>query len=154
MSLNLPDPNRAVGDSGHTSDTNLIIDAINTVKSQVDGIPAGPTGPTGATGPTGPQGVTGPTGPDGGTGPTGDPGATGPTGPQGPLGLTGPTGPTGPQGTDIHFKGSVATFGDLPSSGNTVNDAWIVDADGDLYVWSGSSWTNAGQIVGPTGRKN
>jgi hypothetical protein len=35
--------------------------------------------------------------------------------------------------------------------GNTVNDAWIVQSDGNLYVWTGSAWTNAGQIVGPTG---
>ena len=69
----------------------------------------------------------------------------------GPTGPRGPTGPTGPQGTDIHFVGSVATVGNLPSSGNSVNDAYIVDADGNLYVWNGSTWTDAGQIVGPMG---
>jgi hypothetical protein len=41
--------------------------------------------------------------------------------------------------------------GNLPSSGNSVNDAYIVDADGNLYVWNGSTWTDAGQIVGPQG---
>jgi hypothetical protein len=45
----------------------------------------------------------------------------------------------------------VATTGLLPSSGNTVNDAYIVDADGDLYIWNGSSWYSTGQIVGPQG---
>jgi hypothetical protein len=39
----------------------------------------------------------------------------------------------------------------LPSSGNSVNDAYIVDADGDLYVWNGAAWESVGQIVGPTG---
>ena len=68
-------------------------------------------------------------------------------------GELGPTGPTGPQGTSITVKGTVATFGQLPMGGNTVNDAWIVQSDGNLYVWTGSSWTNAGQIVGPTGNQ-
>jgi hypothetical protein len=39
----------------------------------------------------------------------------------------------------------------LPSSGNTINDAYIVTASGDLYVWNGSAWTNVGPIVGPAG---
>jgi hypothetical protein len=67
------------------------------------------------------------------------------------AGERGQIGPTGAQGTSITFKGSRATFALLPATGNAVNDAWIVDADGDLYVWNGFSWTNAGQIVGPTG---
>jgi hypothetical protein len=60
-------------------------------------------------------------------------------------------GPTGPQGASINIKGTVATVGALPSTGNTVNDAYIVTADGDLYVWTGSAWANVGQIIGPTG---
>jgi len=59
-------------------------------------------------------------------------------------------GPTGPQGTSINIVGSVATVGDLPPSGNP-NDAYIVQAGGDLYVWDGSAWTSVGQIVGPQG---
>ena len=66
-------------------------------------------------------------------------------------GSIGPTGPQGAQGTSITVKGSVAAVGNLPSSGNAVNDAWIVTANGSLYVWNGSSWVNAGPIVGPTG---
>jgi hypothetical protein len=66
-------------------------------------------------------------------------------------GSIGPTGATGAQGTSITVKGSVATVGNLPSSGNAVNDAWIVSGNGNLYVWSGSAWINAGPIVGPTG---
>lgn len=61
-------------------------------------------------------------------------------------------GEQGPQGTDIHFVGSVATVNQLPSTGNNINDAYIVDEDGDLYVWDGQlPWHNVGQIVGPQG---
>jgi hypothetical protein len=76
---------------------------------------------------------------------------TGAQGPQGATGATGPAGPTGPQGTSINVKTSVATVALLPSSGNSANDARVVDADGDLYIWGGSSWSSAGQIVGPQG---
>lgn len=117
----------------------------------------GPIGPTGAQGATGPQGATGDTGPQGVTGDTGPQGATGPqgiqgeVGPTGATGDTGPTGPTGPQGTDIHFAGSVADVASLPT-GASNNDAYIVDADGNLYVSDGAgNWTDAGQIVGPQG---
>ena len=67
------------------------------------------------------------------------------------VGLRGEIGPTGPQGTAITIKGSVSTVANLPSSGNAVNDAYVVDSDGDLYVWDGSSWNNVGKVVGPTG---
>jgi hypothetical protein len=49
------------------------------------------------------------------------------------------------------MRASVATVAALPSVGNTVNDGRIVDADGNLYIWTGSSWSDAGQIVGPQG---
>lgn len=85
-------------------------------------------------------------------GPTGPQGNTGNLGPQGPTGPQGDTGPEGPQGTSINFIGTVADVASLPSTGNSVNDAYIVEADGDLYVWdSGLSWDNVGQIVGPQG---
>jgi hypothetical protein len=57
MSLTLPDPNKVPGDANHTSDTNLIIEAINTLKSEVDGIPAGATGAKGDTGEPGAAGT-------------------------------------------------------------------------------------------------
>jgi hypothetical protein len=76
---------------------------------------------------------------------------TGAQGPQGETGPQGPAGPQGPQGTSINVKSSVATVAALPSTGNSANDARIVDADGDLYIWGGSSWSSAGQIVGPAG---
>ena len=69
-------------------------------------------------------------------------------GPQGPIG---PQGPQGPQGVAVDLQGSVALIASLPTTGNSINDAYIVDEDGDLYVWNGSSWYSAGQIVGPQG---
>ncbi len=73
------------------------------------------------------------------------------SGPQGETGPMGPQGPQGPQGVSINLKSSSLTVAALPSTGNSVNDARIVEADGDLYIWDGSSWTSAGQIVGPQG---
>lgn len=114
----------------------------------------GPTGPAGADGVDGPTGPTGAAGVDGVTGPAGVDGATGPTGADGADGAdgaTGATGPTGSQGTSINLLGSVATVEELPSSSNDINDAYIVEADGDLYVWDGVNWNNVGTIQGPTG---
>jgi hypothetical protein len=72
-------------------------------------------------------------------------------GPQGPQGLIGPTGATGAQGPSIDFKGSVDNVVDLPSSGNTTNDAYSVGVNRNVYIWNGSAWFNVGPIVGPTG---
>jgi hypothetical protein len=120
---------------------------------------SGSTGPTGPTGPTGSTGATGPTGAAGTNGTAGATGATGSTGPTGATGAnstvpgpTGPTGATGPQGISINVIGSVATFQDLPASG-TSGDGYVVQADGDLYVWDEvtDEWESVGQIVGPLG---
>jgi hypothetical protein len=72
-------------------------------------------------------------------------------GPTGATGDRGPTGATGPQGVAIRLRGSVELTSELPGTGNQINDAFIVQSDGDLYVWSGSQWTTVGQIVGPEG---
>ena len=130
--------------------------------------PQGPTGPQGDIGPTGPQGDIGPTGPtgsqgadsavEGPTGPTGPQGLIGVTGPIGPTGAAGPTGdtgPTGPQGNDgtsVVLKGSVATVADLDNIQDPApGDLYVVLADGDGYVWSGTNWANVGPIQGPIG---
>lgn len=82
-------------------------------------------------------------------------GADGAVGPQGPQGIPGPkgaTGPTGPQITSVVYKGSVASVGNLPSSGNIVNDAYSVTGDSfNVYLWDGDSWNNVGPILGVTG---
>jgi len=91
------------------------------------------------------SGIVGPVGPQGAQGEQGVQGPAGPQGPQGPQGLQ------GQPGVGIQLKGNVANVVDLPSSGNSQGDAYIVDADGDLYVWTGTEWDNVGQIVGPAG---
>jgi hypothetical protein len=141
----------------------------------------GPTGATGPAGPTtislgtvtstGPTGVVSVTnsgtttdlilnftlaqGNTGATGPTGATGANstvaGPTGPTGSTGPTGATGTAGADGTGVSILGSYSTLAQLQAaqpSGQT-GDAYLVA--GELYVWTGSSWTNVGSIQGPTG---
>ena len=45
----------------------------------------------------------------------------------------------------------MATAGELPSSGNTQGDAYLVQADDSLHVWDSSSWISGGSIQGPQG---
>lgn len=106
----------------------------------------GPQGPVGATGPQGIQGPVGATGPQGIQGPDGPAGPVGATGPQGPQGIQGPQGEIG---EGITVLGSFADSGSLPSSGNSIGDAYLIT--GDLWVWTGSAWQNTGSIQGPTG---
>lgn len=88
-------------------------------------------GPTGAIGPTGPQGDVGPTG---------------------PQGEAGPGGIQGDAGIALNVLEAVADYNALDAITNqSVNDAHIVESDGHLWIWNGSNWTDAGQIVGPTG---
>lgn len=138
--------------------------------------PAGADGIDGAQGiqgEPGPQGIQGETGPQGIQGIQGETGATGEQGPQGYTGLSayqvaqvngytgteaqwlaslvGPEGAMGPQGVSITLVGSVPAPENLPPTGNEVNDAYIVESDGDLWVWATTGWYSAGQIVGPQG---
>jgi collagen type VII alpha len=76
----------------------------------------------------------------------------GPTGNTGSTGAVGPTGATGAQGTSIDFKGTLANETALNAvTGQEVNDAYILESDGNLWVWDGSAWNDVGQIVGPQG---
>lgn len=70
---------------------------------------------------------------------------------RGAQGEPGATGATGPVGPGIVIKGSVNLITDLPSSGNEIGDAYIVEDNGKLYIWDGSNWDEVGQITGPTG---
>lgn len=108
------------------------------------------------------------------------PGPTGPTGPVGPtitvsigtvtpvqfgsanvfnsgnnesvvLDFEIPQGPPGPVGASLNIVANVPDVESLPNNDNQLNDAFIVEEDGCLYVWNGEFWNNAGQIVGPTG---
>jgi hypothetical protein len=140
--------------------------------------PQGETGEIGAVGPVGPQGIQGEQGPAAtvavGTVSTGEPGTsvavsnagtstaavldftiprgavgeTGAVGPQGPQGIQGPR---GDDGASVVLKGAVNFYSDLPSIGNTEGDLYVVQNDGNGYVWDGADWVNVGQIRGPKG---
>lgn len=161
----------AQGPKGDTGLTGLQGEQGLTGPQGVQGI-QGIKGDTGETGPQGPIGLAGPQGPQGVQGEKGDTGDTGPqgiqgeeglqgiqgiqgpqgeVGPQGPQGIEGPQGTQGQAGASVTLKGSVANTQQLPSTGNTIGDSYINDADGNLYVWTGTTWHDAGQIVGPEG---
>lgn len=104
----------------------------------------GPRGETGPEGPRGPQGIQGATG------------ERGPEGPQGPQGPRGPQGTAGEDGKSVRIAGQVPTYADLPSNLTTdqAGDGYLVEADGDLYVWSGSAFPANGSgtdFRGPAG---
>lgn len=45
------------------------------------------------------------------------------------------------------YKGSVATYNDLPSSGNNTGDVYDVQANGMNYAWNGTAWDALGAYV-------
>lgn len=151
----------AKGDKGDKGDTGPQGPKGNTGDTGPQG-PQGPKGDTGSTGPQGPkgdqgeQGIQGPTGPTGATGPAGPQGPQGPQGEQGIQGEQGPVGPQGPAGAGLVITGSVDTYADLPNDLTPADAgaAYFVQADGKLYVWSGTSWPADGdgaQFEGPQG---
>jgi hypothetical protein len=140
--------------------------------------PQGEVGDIGPVGPVGPQGIQGVQGPAAtvavGTVTTGDAGtsvsvansgtsgaavldftiprgAVGQTGAVGPQGIQGIQGPRGLDGASVVLKGAVNLFTNLPTTGNTQGDLYVVQNDGNGYVWDGSDWVNVGQIRGPKG---
>ena len=81
-------------------------------------------------------------------GPAGPQGAKGDTGATGAKGDTGSRGPQGDVGAGLKIIGSLANTGSLPATGTT-GDAYLIS--GDLWVWDGSVWKNAGPVQGPQG---
>lgn len=75
---------------------------------------------------------------------------TGYTGSQGATGGIGYTGSHGSAGTSINIVGSVSTSSNLPGSAN-INDAYVTEDLNEVWVWTSSGWTNAGEIQGPPG---
>ena len=69
---------------------------------------------------------------------------------KGPKGDQGEPGAKGADGTGVNILGSYTSESQLPSSG-TAGDAYLIN--GDLYVWTGSTWDNVGSIQGPQGEK-
>lgn len=60
---------------------------------------------------------------------------------------------SGTNGTSISVKGHVATTANLPTTHND-GDAYVVDADGHLYMWSdeANQWLDIGQFKGESGK--
>lgn len=54
-------------------------------------------------------------------------------------------------GTVLNFKGTEATYADLPSTGNATGDVWIVTEDSAEYVWNGTSWEQFGPTIDLSG---
>jgi hypothetical protein len=106
-------------------------------------------------GPQGIEGEAGPTGPAGAAGPKGDKGDRGDQGPQGvagPAGAAGPKGDKGDAGSGVKIVGSLASASALPSAyTGAVGDMYITQDNGNGHVWTGTTWTNVGQIRGPQG---
>jgi hypothetical protein len=105
----------------------------------------------GPPGPAGPQGLQGAAG-VGTQGIQGVPGTAGATGPAGPAGAK------GDPGAGLSITGTVPTYGDLPpglGAGNA-GVAYFCQADGLLYVWTGTAWPaqgNGAQFKGDKGDK-
>lgn len=146
-------------DNGHlwVWDGAAWVDAGNIQGPQGNAGPQGIQGPQGQQGPAGANGADGVDGIAGAAGPQGTQGETGAQGPQGPQGIQGEQGPQGPagedgaDGTSITIQGSAATEAELPNSGNTNGDGYIVQSTGHLWIWDGADWIDAGNIQGPQG---
>lgn len=50
-------------------------------------------------------------------------------------------------GSVLVYKGSVATYADLPATGNHTGDVWNVLADGKNYAWDGTAWDDFGGAI-------
>lgn len=87
-------------------------------------------------------------GPQGVQGPKGEKGDVGPQGPTGPQGPRGEKGEQGNDGTSPNILGTKESEADLPLSAEK-NDAYLID--GEMWVFDGTNWNNAGKIQGPQG---
>jgi hypothetical protein len=77
-------------------------------------------------------------------------------GPQGDQGIQGQKGDKGDDGTGIAIAGTVATYGDLPTTLTSADagNGYLVSADGLLYIWDGTQFPADGSGVefkGPKG---
>lgn len=50
------------------------------------------------------------------------------------------------------YKGSVATYQDLPSNNLTAGDTYNVETDGANYAWTGSDWDKLGDTIDISGK--
>ena len=71
--------------------------------------------------------------------------------PKGDKGDKGDQGDKGDPGTSVTIKGTKNATSELPPTGNTVGDGYIIA--GNLHVWtSAATWENVGPIQGPPGK--
>lgn len=84
----------------------------------------------------------------GAAGAAGPQGIAGTAGPAGADGADGPPGPAGETGAGLTILGTLASPANLPQSAQLGNGYVIA---GNLYVWDGDSWVDAGSIQGPQG---
>jgi hypothetical protein len=116
---------------------------------------AGGIGPKGDKGDPGTAGAKGDQGETGAQGPKGDIGISGPKGDQGEQGIQGVAGPKGDKGdagSGVKIVGSIPEASALPLPyAGLIGDMYITQNDGNGHVWSGTVWTNVGQIKGPKG---
>jgi hypothetical protein len=152
IGTSIPDPN--TNDDPKT--VNFPVSGISTLIATE--IPQGVPGPAGADGADGADGANGTNGTNGTNGVDGQDGAPGANGADGADGQDGAQGPAGADGTSINILGTKPTVADLPATGNTVGDLWVIDQTGggatagDGYVWTaGNTWLNIGPLRGPQG---
>ena len=152
VGTSIPDPN--TNDDPKT--VNFSVSSISTLVAAE--VPQGPIGTAGADGADGADGANGINGTNGTNGADGADGAPGANGADGADGQDGAQGPAGADGTSIEIQGTKPTVADLPATGNTVGDLWVIDQSGggatagDGYVWTvGNTWLNIGPLRGPQG---
>ena len=138
---------------------NFTVSGISTlIAAEIPQGVAGPAGQDGTPGANGSNGSNGSNGDNGADGDNGSDGADGAPGSNGANGQDGAQGAAGADGTSIEIQGTKPTVADLPATGNTVGDLWIIDQTGggatagDGYVWTvGGAWLNIGPLRGPQG---
>lgn len=77
----------------------------------------------------------------------GDKGDNGEKGDKGDTGIKGDTGAAGTNAQSFVTKGNVPNYASLPSTGNTVNDAYFNEADNKIYVYNGTSFPPDGKGI-------
>ncbi|MBK8668672.1 MAG: collagen-like protein [Saprospiraceae bacterium] len=123
----------------------LLVECSNDGGTNYGEIGISPINPSG----TGPKGDTGLPGPKGDQGIQG---VAGPKGDKGDIGNAGPKGDKGDAGSGVKIVGSLPDASSLPIPyAGLTGDMYITQNDGNGHVWSGSAWTNVGQIKGPKG---
>lgn len=68
-------------------------------------------------------------------------------------------GPQGPAGVGVTYKDTITDEDDLPTTGQTLGDMYVLLEDGTNFagghavIWNGTAWDDAGPWLGPEGPK-